>query len=222
MPRNFASDAHGAQYVDEKANSMPHGDQVDARTMLFKVGASVIAAFLVIVLVSATQATQEVKHHGSIRKLSFQDENVSSHKPPGSTWNLSNITGNKTLMIRPWPSYPAVSTIQFCNYASQAVFPSYWQAKGTVNGYTISGMVVPYLNSKCFMFSSDLVAYNGINGAMMEGYYLRDGSSEEPWRRCVGGGFQLQKNSRYAGEYACRGSPPVCYNNNVFVYRSSR
>jgi len=219
MPRNFASDAHGVQYVDEKAENIAHGDPVDARTMSFKVGASVMAGLLVIVMVSAAQ---EVQPRSSIRKLSFEDENASSHKPTGSTLNVSNIGGNRTLTIRPWPRYPAVSTIQFCNYAPQRVFPSYWQAKGTVNGYTISGRVVPYMNSLCFMFSSDLVAYNGINGAIMEGYYLRDGGSEEPWRRCVGGGFELQKNSRYAGEFACRGSPPVCYNNNVFVYRSSR
>jgi len=217
MQQHFVSDMHGVQYADEKADNMPHGDAVDARTLLFKVGASVIAVLLVVVMVSATQAVQ---HRSSMRKLSFENENVSYHSIPGLALNLSNIARNKALINRPWP---AVSAIQFCNYASVRVFPSYRQAEGTVNEYTISGMVVPYENSKCFMFSGNFVAYyGGINGATIQGYYLRDGGSEEPWRRCLGGGFELQTKSMYAGEYQCTGTPPVCKKNGVFVYRRSR
>lgn len=66
------------------------------------------------------------------------------------------------------------------------------------------------------MFSGNFVAYyGGINGATIQGYYLRDGGSEEPWRRCLGGGFELQTKSRYAGEYQCTGTPPVCKKKTV-------
>jgi len=207
-----AASVCAAQQTQKEMGNSAHADSMDVRSHLLKAGASLVALLFVSTVVPVTLHSMQFR--GTVRKLSAKPEDVSNYSASGFLFELNGTEHRQQDIYRPGlPRYP-VSTMQLCNYARERVTPGFSQVPGTPSYWSIAGTWVS--TNKCYRFDPVLFSKHAVEDARLDCQYVREGSS---WGECLGDTVVYKRNSVYAGEYACAGSPVTCVYNGGFIYR---